>query len=109
MVHKINMKLRKHYYNLFVVLETLKKKDIYLFKAPEKEASTNVKQGIGKLLQVQEIMFSKYYANEMKKECFKDIVSFSKSKKAFQIIQKIMNKKIIGICFKEIKGFASLI
>jgi len=57
------MKLRKHYLNLFVVLETLKKKDIYLFKAPEKEVNKNINQGIVKMLQVQEIMFSKYYAN----------------------------------------------
>ena len=57
------MKLRKHYLNLFVVLETLKKKDIYLFKAPENEVDSTVKQGIVKLLQIQEIMFSKYYAN----------------------------------------------
>ena len=57
------MKLRKHYLNLFVVLETLKKKDIYLFKAPEKEVDSTVKQGIVKLLQIQEIMFSKYFAN----------------------------------------------
>jgi len=57
------MKLRKHYLNLFVVLETLKKKDIYLFKAPEKELNKNINQGIVKMLQVQEIMFSKYYAN----------------------------------------------
>lgn len=80
------MKLRKHYYNLFVVLETLKKKNIFLFKAPSQEVSTNFNQGITKLLQVQEIMFSKYYANDVKKECFKGIVAYSKNRKAFQII-----------------------
>ena len=109
MVHKINMKLRKHYLNLFVVLETLKKKDIYLFKAPEKELNKNINQGIVKMLQVQEIMFSKYYANQMKKDCFKGILGYSKSRKAFQIVQNIVNKKIIGIFFKGIKDFANLI
>lgn len=28
MVHKVNMKIRKHYYNFFVVLENLKKKNV---------------------------------------------------------------------------------
>lgn len=30
MVHKISMKCRKHYYNFFVVLENLKKNNIWL-------------------------------------------------------------------------------
>lgn len=109
MVHKINMKLRKHYYNFFVILETLKKKDINLFIAPSKKVSTNLNQGIVKLQQVQEIMFSKYYANDLKKECLRGLMAYSKSTKAFQAIQKIMNKKIISIYFKQIIAFANAV
>lgn len=32
MTHNLSMKVRKHYYALFVTLETLKKKNIYLNK-----------------------------------------------------------------------------
>lgn len=45
----------------------------------------------------------------MKKECFRGILGYSKNRKAYQIIRKIINKKIIGIGFKEIKAFANLV
>ena len=45
----------------------------------------------------------------MKKDCFRGILGYSKSRKAFQIVQNIVNKKIIGIFFKGIKDFANLI
>jgi hypothetical protein len=107
MVHKINMKLRKHYYNFFIILETLKKKDIYLFTAPSKKVSANLNQGIVKLQQVQEIMFSKYYANDLKKECLRRLMAYSKNTKAFQVIKKNINKKIISISFQQIIAFAN--
>ena len=45
----------------------------------------------------------------MKKECFRGILGYSKNRKAYQIIRKVINKKIIGIGFKEIKAFANLV
>lgn len=36
MVHKVSMKVRKHYYNFFVVLENLKKNNITLY-SPKKD------------------------------------------------------------------------
>lgn len=60
MVHKISMKCRKHYYNFFVVLENLKKNNIWL-KDTAIGVGEGMKNGLAKLSQVQEVLYSKHF------------------------------------------------
>lgn len=69
MVHKINMKCRKHYYNFFVVLENLKKNNVYL-KEEGKVVSEGLKNGFAKLNQLQQILYSKHFEHSLKKTAF---------------------------------------
>ena len=69
MVHKISMKCRKHYYNFFVVLENLKKNNIWL-KDSAKVVGEGVKNGFAKLNQLQEILYSKHFEYSLKKASF---------------------------------------
>lgn len=54
MIHKLSMKCRKHYYNFFVVLENLKKKNISLYTPPKEKPANNpkIENGVAKLAQV---------------------------------------------------------
>ena len=68
------MKKRKHFYNVFVVLENLKKNNVYrCITVPIIINEEKFKNGIGKVVQLEQILYSKYYEGAMKKIAFVNI------------------------------------
>lgn len=97
MVHKLSMKCRKYYYNFFVVLENLQKKNITLYPQAKQKQQENpkIEMGFAKISQLHEILFSKYFSNMLKRSAFQVIVQWGRRKHALTKISKIIDKKII--------------
>lgn len=102
------MKCRKHYYNFFVVLENLKKKNISLYTPLKEKPANNVKieNGVSKLGQIYLILFSKYFSTSLKKSAFKALLKWGQNKTAFIELIKTINKKYIYGGFKTIQQFS---
>lgn len=91
MVHKLEMKRRKYYYNFFVVLENLKKNNVYRCVPPAK-TTPQMSVGLAKLDQIAEILRLKYFDSALKKAAWRGISDSARDRWAIGRLIKVINR-----------------